>query len=95
MGYSSVRVAHDGHSALIIAREQTPQFVLIDLVMPDMDGFDLAHRLRGMDRDGDMRLIALTGFDDDVFVRYAKDAKFNALVAKPASADELESVLNA
>ena len=95
MGYSTVAVAHDGRSALQIACEQKSQVVFIDLVMPDMDGFDLAHRLRGIDPAGDVRLIALTGFSDEVFVRYAKDAKFDALVVKPPSDGELERVLEA
>ena len=95
MGYTTTSMAHDGHSALKIAREQRSQVALIDLVMPDMDGFELAYRLRGIEGLGEMRLIALTGFADEISVRYAKDAKFDGLIAKPASRHELESVLEA
>ena len=93
MGYSTVAVVHDAYSALKVAREQRTQVALIDLVMPDMDGFELARRLRSIDPHGEMRLIALTGFADDLFARYAKDAKFDGFLAKPASAEDLESVL--
>jgi CheY-like chemotaxis protein len=41
-GYD-VRVAHDGRTALAIAEAHQPEFVLLDIRLPDMDGFKLPH----------------------------------------------------
>jgi DNA-binding response OmpR family regulator len=42
-----VSVAHDGHEALQIARRETPDLAVIDIVMPGMSGIELCQRLRG------------------------------------------------
>lgn len=44
-GYEVVGEAVDGHSGLQAARDLTPDFVLLDVQLPDLDGFDVAARL--------------------------------------------------
>ena len=48
-GYSVVGEAADGSSALAAARELRPDLVLLDVQLPDIDGFDVAARLTGND----------------------------------------------
>jgi DNA-binding NarL/FixJ family response regulator len=44
-GYDVVGEAEDGHSALEAARELRPEIVLLDVQLPDLDGFEVASRL--------------------------------------------------
>src|SRR5258706_4494765 len=41
-----VRVAYAGHEALLAAAEFTPDLVVLDVMLPDLDGFQVAQRLR-------------------------------------------------
>ena len=59
-GYE-VRVAYDGPSAVETAREYGPKFVLLDIGLPGMDGYELAQRLRGEEALRDVKRIALCG----------------------------------
>jgi DNA-binding NarL/FixJ family response regulator len=47
-GYNVVAVAHDGESAVRLTEELLPQVVLLDVQLPDIDGFEVAERLRGL-----------------------------------------------
>jgi two-component system response regulator EvgA len=46
-GYDVVGEAEDGLSALAAARELRPDFILLDVQLPDLDGFEVAERLSG------------------------------------------------
>ena len=48
-GYAVIGEAADGVAALSRARELGPQVMLVDVCLPDVDGFELAARLRSLD----------------------------------------------
>jgi CheY-like chemotaxis protein len=93
LGYR-VRLALDGRGALDSASEFRPQAALVDLSLPDLDGFGVAEQLRAMPETRDAYLIAMTGWaTDDVRARIESGA-FNRHLVKPLSAVVLSDVLD-
>ncbi|HEX7624089.1 MAG TPA: PAS domain S-box protein [Anaeromyxobacteraceae bacterium] len=88
-----VHVARDGRSGLALARELRPDVVLCDIGLPDMDGYAVARALRGDDALRSARLIALSGYAQPEDRQRAREAGFDAHVAKPPDPDELASTV--
>lgn len=88
----TVRVVYDGASALAAAQSFQPEVALLDIGMPRMDGYELAHRLREQ-HGRDMILIAITGWGQPVDRKRALGAGFDEHVTKPFDPDELHAML--
>ncbi len=88
-----VRVAHGGHSALQIAAEFHPDVVLLDIGMPDLNGYDTARALRAAPGGEDLELIALTGWGHPDDKRRAAEAGFDRHLTKPVDPAALEALL--
>jgi CheY-like chemotaxis protein len=58
-GYAVVG-AEDGHAAIAMAKEQQPDIILMDLALPEMDGWTAAHEIRQMPETRRIPIIALT-----------------------------------
>jgi signal transduction histidine kinase/BarA-like signal transduction histidine kinase len=84
-----VATAYDGPTALEHARLHRPDIVLLDISMPDMDGYDVAKRLRGEVGLNDALLVALSGYGEDRHRRLAREAGFDQHVTKPVDAAKL------
>jgi PAS domain S-box-containing protein len=89
-----VRVARDGRSGIALAREVRPDVILCDIGLPDVDGYDVARTLRSDGPLRDTRLVALSGYAQAEDRQRARDAGFDAHLAKPVDPDELVSALN-
>ena len=87
-GYD-VRVASDGEQALVAAQERPPQLVLADVMMPNMDGFELTRRLRQDPRTATVSVIMLTarGLSADKLEGFAIGA--DDYIVKPFDTPEL------
>ncbi len=81
-----VRVANDGDSALDIVKEWTPDLVITDLSMPNMDGLELCRRLRAKSQ---VPIIVLSVRGEERTKVQALDAGADDYVTKPFSMDEL------
>jgi PAS domain S-box-containing protein len=90
-----VHVARDGRSGVELARQLRPDVVVCDIGLPDLDGYAVARALRGDPALGATRLIALTGYAQPEDRERARDAGFDAHVAKPPDLDELMSAIAA
>lgn len=89
LGYE-VQIAHDGPSGLKMALQFKPNICLLDIGLPVMDGYDLARRIREIESmPPDLRLIASTGYGQEVDRRRSKDAGFNSHVVKPVNLEVL------
>ena len=94
LGYR-VGLAIDGRGALECATEFRPQAALVDLSLPDLDGFGVAERLRAMPETRDTYLIAMTGWGTDEIRARVEACGFDRHLVKPLSADALTSALGA
>jgi signal transduction histidine kinase len=88
-----VRVAHDGPGALEIAKEDSPDLVLLDIGMPGMDGYEVAGRMRRQFGPGNIRLAALTGWGQQEDRRRTAEAGFDYHLVKPVEPNVLENLL--
>jgi CheY-like chemotaxis protein len=89
MGHEAGMV-HDGQSALEAVDAQRPEVVLLDIGLPDMDGYEVARQIRERQGSGP-RLIALTGWDRDD--ERSRRAGFDHHLMKPTDFGALERVL--
>jgi signal transduction histidine kinase/CheY-like chemotaxis protein len=90
-GYE-VLYAYTGTEAKEKVASFSPSTVVLDIGLPDMDGYDLARMLRlGMNFEG--RLVALTGYGQDEDKEDAREAGFDHHLTKPVSIADLEAVL--
>ncbi len=86
-----ISLAYGGIEAIKIASEFGPQIILLDIGLPDIDGYEVARKLRRSNYSG--TLIALTGFGQDEDKLRAVNAGFNHHLTKPVGLAELENVL--
>ncbi|WER48458.1 PAS domain S-box protein [Cupriavidus sp. WKF15] len=89
----AVRVAYDGVTALRSVEDFTPDVALIDLAMPDMDGFELVRELRDYAHLHHTRFYALTGFGEPGIREEAARAGFDGHIVKPVDIDALTEIL--
>jgi signal transduction histidine kinase/ActR/RegA family two-component response regulator len=89
-----VRAVADGAGALAAAAEVRPDFAIIDIGLPGMDGYELAAALRAR-FDGDLRLIALSGYGLAEDLRRSRAAGFEAHLVKPFDPAQLAALLAA
>jgi DNA-binding response OmpR family regulator len=82
----SVRSARDGPEALMRARTDRPDLVVLDLGLPGLDGFDVTRRLR---RDSSVPIIMLTARDDESDTLVGLELGADDYVTKPFSPREL------
>jgi signal transduction histidine kinase len=90
---ATVAVAHDGRSALDKLDEFAPDAVLLDIGMPEMDGYEVVRRLRAMPRHVHVVAIALTGWGQDEDVRQSRAAGFDHHMVKPLDIAVLRELL--
>lgn len=88
-----VHVVHDAQSALKHARQVRPQVMLLDIGLPDMDGYALAAQLRSLPETANAVLIALTGYGQSQDRERASAAGFDHHLVKPANLGQLSRVL--
>jgi CheY-like chemotaxis protein len=89
----AVRVAHDGRQALEIADEHRPRFILLDIALPGMDGYEVARRLRADPRHRDAVIVAVSGYSQDDY-QQPREAGFDHHLVKPVDYNALRAILD-
>src|SRR5437764_53088 len=87
------RFVADANAALGLLKQFKPEVMLIDLALPEIDGFELARRIRAQKDGADPRLIALTGYGQKEMRDKATAAGFDQFLVKPLNYDKIEAFL--
>jgi two-component system CheB/CheR fusion protein len=89
----TVETAHNGTDALAIAERFRPQAAVLDIGMPDIDGHEVARRIRAQPWGGGMYLVAATGWGQPDDKRAALEAGFDEHLVKPVAAADVQRLL--
>lgn len=90
---ATVCVVHSGREALDALDSFGPDSVLLDIGMPDMDGYEVARKIRSTDEHSDVLLIAVTGWGQEHDERRSLAAGFDHHLVKPPDIDKLRELL--
>jgi two-component system CheB/CheR fusion protein len=85
-----VLVAHDGMTALQMAKTFRPDLVLLDIGLPGMNGYEVARHLRHQPETTKAMLVALSGYSQEESPGEAGETNFDTYLVKPASLTSLE-----
>ncbi len=85
--------AESGPAGLTLIERTGPAIAILDVGLPEMDGFEVARRLRRDPRHAHLFLIALTGYGQATDRAAARDAGFDEHLVKPVNVDELLRLL--
>jgi CheY-like chemotaxis protein/anti-sigma regulatory factor (Ser/Thr protein kinase) len=88
-----VHTAYDAVSAIESARRTRPQLVISDIGMPEVDGYELARRLRHTPGLEEAVLVALTGYGQQRDIELASAAGFDWHVVKPITLEGMQRAL--
>jgi CheY-like chemotaxis protein len=89
-----VEIAYDGPTAIEAARRFNPRFVLLDIGLPGMDGYEVAAQLRKEDCGRDAVIIAISGYGQESDRRRSREAGFDHHLVKPMSINDLISLIS-
>ena len=92
-GYETLTAAN-GEEAIAVAKETSPDAIILDVAMPKVDGFEVSKRLRSIPNLAETVIVGVSGFGQKEFVDRAKDAGMDFYLLKPAEIEELVSCLN-
>ena len=82
-GKYTVVIANDGHEALEKAKEEPPRLIFLDVMMPDIDGFEVLRKLRGSVETKYTPIIMLTGKRDSDSMLRAEQLEATDYLMKP------------
>jgi PAS domain S-box-containing protein len=89
-----VHEAQDGRQAVEMALELRPDVALVDLGLPDLDGFEVARRIRAGEGDRRLMLVALTGYGSDGDRAKTRKAGFDLHLVKPVDPERLAAIFD-
>jgi CheY-like chemotaxis protein len=85
-GYQ-VMLAINGHEAIKAVKKEMPDLAFLDIMMPDMNGFDLCRKLREPPINATGPIIMLTAMNSEIEKQHALDAGANEIWSKPFDLD--------
>jgi signal transduction histidine kinase/CheY-like chemotaxis protein len=89
-----VRTAHTGLDALHMAESFRPQIALLDIGMPQMNGYQAAREIRDRPWGHSILLVAVTGWGQEQDLRMASEAGFDRHLVKPVDPQTLTSLIS-
>jgi CheY-like chemotaxis protein len=86
-------IAHNGNDALAAALAFAPQIILLDIGLPELDGFEVALAIRARPELAGVRLIAVSGYGGADDALAAQHAGFDRYLVKPLQPDVLRELI--
>ncbi len=84
-----LQTAASGEEALALVRQDPPDLILLDVMMPRMDGYEVAAALKGTLATRSIPIVMITGLDDQAVKAFVRDAGAEDFVAKPVDRADL------
>jgi signal transduction histidine kinase/ActR/RegA family two-component response regulator len=89
----TTKVAHDGAAAITLATQFVPDVIFLDIGLPVMNGYVVAHTLRNLPEFNSVHIAAVTGWGQEEDRRKAREAGFDSHFTKPLSPAVVEDLL--
>jgi PAS domain S-box-containing protein len=93
LGGNETYTAYDGLEALAAAADLRPDVILLDIGLPELNGYDVARRIREQPWGKQIVLVALTGWGQEEDRRRSRDAGFDHHLTKPVDPVTLKKLL--
>jgi len=87
--YYTVIGASDGEEAINIARSQNPDLILMDILMPKLDGYAACHAIKTEQATKAIPVVMITAIGYELNKKLAEEVGADGYITKPFSADEL------
>lgn len=87
-GYAVIE-AEDGEQGIEKAGREAPDLILLDIVMPGLDGIDVCHRLKDLDACNNTPIVMYTSLDEDRLIEIALKAGASDYIIKPPNVTHL------
>ena len=85
--------AENGNQAVAAARRHQPDFIIMDLEMPELDGLSATRQIRQLDQLPHMPIVAVSAYGANEYRSQALDAGCDEYVSTPFDPDELENLI--
>lgn len=86
--------AENGEEAIRIAKEQKPDLVLIDLMMPKMDGYTACSKIKSSEETKEIPVLILTAIGHELNKKYANEMGADGYITKPFTHEELLNTIS-
>jgi len=93
LGSHEIESAASGHEALDRISELNPSIVMLDIGLPEMDGYEVARRIRGVDPESRILLVAVTGYGQSEDRLLSEEAGFDVHLVKPVGIEDLRTLM--
>jgi CheY-like chemotaxis protein len=89
-----VQTAYNGTRGLQLAESFRPRVILLDIGLPDINGYEVARQVRASAWGADLPLVAITGWGQEADRRRALEAGFDHHLTKPVAPEAVVSLVN-
>jgi len=89
-GYDVV-TANNGYDGLALAEDASPDLIILDILMPEMDGFEVLQQLRENEKTARIPIVILTGMSSKDKIREALNKGIDYYIVKPFEYQDLVS----
>jgi two-component system chemotaxis response regulator CheY len=94
LGFTDIREAPSGNAALAALEQYRPDLVCLDLVLPDVSGYDLCEFIRGTERLADVPVLMVSARHSPADRAHAEEAGATGFLPKPFSQEDFELHVN-